>query len=83
MEKEVQERFDRFDKAMEALRQRQDQFEVTLELHHQEAHVRLKKLEEMQIVLMDAQNSTWAAINALTVNITNLLRGRGSNGQGE
>ena len=85
-----EERFERIDDTLERvsarldrLTERMDKFEVTLEVQRHEADLRWKKLEDMQIVLMDAQNSTWAAVNQLTANIDKLTRGRGPNGHGE
>jgi hypothetical protein len=75
-----EERFERIERNLERLTERMDKFEVTLEVQRHEADLRWKKLEEMQIVLMDAQNSTWAAVNQLTANIDKLTRGRGPNG---
>ena len=85
MEKDVNERFERIEttldrvgERLDRLTERTDKFEVTLELQNHGANERMKKMEEMQIVLMDAQNSTWAAVNTLTANIEKLLRGRAS-----
>jgi hypothetical protein len=78
-----EERFAKIDETLERIAARQDKFEIEFELQRNEANLRLKKLEEMQIVLTDAQNSTWAAINQLTANIDKLTRGPRANGHGE
>ena len=83
MEEDVDERFNEFDKRMQALRERQDQFEVTLEVQNHAWNERFEQLWKAHSALMDAQNSTWAAINQLTANIDRLMRRPGPNGQGE
>ena len=66
----TEERFDRIDNTLERISarldritERMDKFEVTLEVQNHEANLRFKRLKEMQILLMDAQNSTLAAVN--------------------
>ena len=34
-----------------------------------------RKLEEMQIVLMESQNDTWRAVESLTKNVEKMIRG--------
>ena len=79
----TEERFERIETNLLRLTERMDKFEVTLEVQNHSANERLKKLEEMQILLMDAQHSTWAAVNTLTANIEKLIRRRVPNGHGE
>jgi len=69
-----EERFDRIETNMERL-------EVWLEKALHEHDQRIRKLEEMQIVLMESQNDTWRAVESLTKNVEKMIRGPRPNGQ--
>lgn len=76
-----EQRFERLEQSIDAFRVEVDAFRVEVEKAHAGHEVRLRKLEELQAVLMEAQNDTWRAIGRLTENVDKFIRGRGSNGK--
>jgi len=77
---EDKDRMDRFDARLVTIGERLDRLTVEFEKNQHASELRFRKMEEMQLVLMDSQNRTWEAINRLTENIDRLSRGPGSNG---
>ena len=75
-----EERFERIEANLERITERMDRMEVFLETSLHEHDSRLRKLEDMQTVLMDAQNETWQMIRKQSENIDRLIRGRGPDG---
>lgn len=75
-----EERFTRIEANLGRFDERMDRMEVWLEKALHEHDIRIRKLVEMQTVLMESQNVTWLAITKLTENIEKLVRGRGTNG---
>lgn len=70
----------RLEAGMDRLEGNLERLEVAMELSFHEQNPKIQKLTEFQTALMESQNGTWRAIDALTRNVDRLIRFQGDNG---
>ena|SRR2546427_12480954 len=60
---------------LERLEERTDALTVQAEKSQHDFDLRIQKLTEFQVVLMESQNDTWRALTRLSENVDKLIRG--------
>lgn len=78
----IETNLERLEKSLDAFRGEVDTFRVWVEKSQHDHELRIQRLTEFQIVLMESQNDSWRALKTLSDNIEKLIQLRGPNGQG-